>query len=147
VAEQHFDAGALLPVQEKSRALFPRCGHYRTLRRAGADTTLALQMPKELRQGHRIQHPVRRYAAFARHLDAPVHMAELPDRMRVGIDTEDATIIQSLLMPAPVKIEPPRIGVDLEGDSVLGAGWFVMSARAGLAERVLSRSGPPTRSS
>jgi hypothetical protein len=124
VAEQHFDAAAFLPVEKKSCALFPCRGrHYRTLCRSLGNAPFALQMPEKLRQGHRIQHTVRRYAAFARHLDAPVHMVELPDRVRVGIDAEDAAIIQSFLVPAPVKVEAPGMRVDLDGDAVLGAGF------------------------
>jgi hypothetical protein len=42
--------------------------------------------------------------------------------MGVGVDAEDAAEFQGAAVPAPVKIEPMRIGVDLDGDLVGGAG-------------------------
>ena len=50
-------------------------------------------------------------------------MIELPYGVGVRIDAENAAIIQSHLMPAPVKIEPPRVRVDFNGDASLGAGF------------------------
>src|SRR6185312_8755502 len=66
---------------------------------------------------------VRRDAALAGHEDAPMHMAELRDRMCVWIDAENSTVIEGFLVPAPVKVEPPRMRVDFNGDAVFGAGF------------------------
>ena len=80
-------------------------------------------MAEELCERHGIEDTVRRHAAFSGHLDAPVHMIELPDGVSVGIDAEDAAVIQRLLVPAPVKVKPPRVGIDFNGDAVFGAGF------------------------
>jgi hypothetical protein len=41
--------------------------------------------------------------------------------MRVGIDAHHTAEGQRRAMPAPVQIEPPRIGVDFDRDAVLRA--------------------------
>lgn len=64
---------------------------------------------KEGRQTPRVQDPLRRDTALARHLDTPMHVVELADRMSVRIDAEDAALIECLLMPAPVEVESPRM--------------------------------------
>ena len=69
----------------------------------------------------RIQGVIRVDAALARHRQPPPHEVELRDGMGVGIDAEDAAELQGAPMPAPVKIEPPRICVDLDGDAVIRA--------------------------
>ena len=43
-------------------------------------------MSHELWEAHGIQYPIRWYAAFAGHLDAPVHMIQLADRVSIRID-------------------------------------------------------------
>src|SRR4051812_46784392 len=63
-----------------------------------------LQIAEEFCQWHRIQNTIRRYAALARHLDAPVHVVELADRMRIRIDAHHAAEVQSGLVPPPIKI-------------------------------------------
>ena len=52
-----------------------------------------------------------------------MHMVQLPDGVGVGINAEDAAVIERLLVPAPVEIEPPWMRVDFHGDAVLGAGF------------------------
>ena len=94
-----------------------------TLSRTARGLPPALKMAKKLRERHGIQYAVRRYAAFAGHFDTPMHVVELPDGVGVGIDAEDAAVIESLLMPAPVEIEPPRMRIDFNGNAVLGAGF------------------------
>src|SRR5437016_3987042 len=42
--------------------------------------------------------------------------------MRVRIDAEDAAELQGSAVPAPVQIEAPRVGIDLDGDAVRRAG-------------------------
>jgi len=83
----------------------------------------ALQMTHEFGERQGIEDAVRRHAALSGHFDAPMHMVQFPDGMSVGIDAEDATVIQRLLVPAPVEVEPPRVGIDFDGDTVLGAGF------------------------
>src|SRR3954447_6164386 len=82
----------------------------------------AREIPHELRQAHGVQHPIRWHAAFAGHLDAPMHMIELSDRVGIRIDAEHATEVECSLMPAPVEIQPPGVGVDLYGYAVPCAG-------------------------
>jgi hypothetical protein len=81
-----------------------------------------LQVAEDARQWHRVQNAIRRYAALARHLDAPVHVVELADRMRIRIDAHYAAEVQSGLVPPPIEIETPRMGVDLNSDVVRCAG-------------------------
>src|SRR6185312_8377175 len=77
----------------------------------------AFKMMEKLRQLHCIKNALRRDAALARHLDAPMHVIELADGMGVWIDAEYAAVIQSLLVPAPVKVETPGVRVDFDGDA------------------------------
>ena len=79
-------------------------------------------MRKDLHKGHCIQNAVRRHAALARHFNTPMHVVEVADGVRIRIDAEDAAIFERFLMPSPVKVEPPRMRVDLDGDAVLRAG-------------------------
>src|SRR6266480_5855016 len=41
--------------------------------------------------------------------------------MGVGIDAEDAAEFEPPLMPPPVKVQSPRIGVDLHGNAMIRA--------------------------
>jgi hypothetical protein len=43
--------------------------------------------------------------------------------VRVRIDAEDKAIIERLLVPAPVEVEPPWMRIDFDGDAVLGGGF------------------------
>ena len=83
-------------------------------------------MPKiafDLSYRHGIQHAIGGNPALASHLHAPVHVVELADRMGIRIDAEHAAEIEHRLVPAPVEIEPPRVGVDLNGNTMLGT-WI-----------------------
>ena len=51
-----------------------------------------------------------------------MHMVKLADGVGIWIDAKNAAIFKRLLMPAPIEIEPPGIGVDLHGDAMRGAG-------------------------
>ena len=42
--------------------------------------------------------------------------------MRVGIDAEHAPKAQGRLMPPPVEVETPRVGVNFHGDAVFRTG-------------------------
>jgi len=79
-------------------------------------------MTQEFSEGHGIEDAVWGHAAFTCYFDAPVHMVQLPDGVRVGIDAEDAAVIERLLVPAPVEVEPPRMRVDFYRD-VFRAGF------------------------
>src|SRR6187549_2605345 len=81
----------------------------------------ALEMTEELRQLHRVEDAVRRHAALARHLNAPMHVIQLANGVGVGINAEDAAARERHLVPAPVQIEAPRMRVDFNGDAVLAA--------------------------
>ena len=80
------------------------------------------QILSELFPAEAIQNALLRYAALARHLDAPVREIEFARRMRIRIDAHHATKPQRRLMPPPIKVKTPRIRVDFNGDAVLGAG-------------------------
>jgi hypothetical protein len=41
--------------------------------------------------------------------------------MRIGIDTEDAAVIKSSLVPAPVEVQPPRMGIDFDSNAIFSA--------------------------
>src|SRR5947207_817 len=42
--------------------------------------------------------------------------------MRIRIDAHHATKVERRLVPAPIKVKPPRICVDFNSDAVFGAG-------------------------
>jgi hypothetical protein len=48
-----------------------------------------------------------------------MHVVELADGMGIRVDAEDAAVIERLLVPAPVKIETPRMRVDFDGDAMM----------------------------
>jgi hypothetical protein len=72
-------------------------------------------MRQDFGQRHRIQNAVRGNTAFASHFDSPVHMVELQNRVRVRIDAHQAAKAQGRLMPSPIQVEPPGMGIDLDG--------------------------------
>jgi hypothetical protein len=75
----------------------------------------------DLGQRHRVQDPIHWHAALSRHLDTPVHVVELGDRVGVRIDAHHAAELDGRLVPAPIQIEPPWVGVNLDDDVMLGA--------------------------
>ena len=79
-----------------------------------------LQIRGKLILSEAIENPVFRHSALAGHLDAPVREIELARGMGVGVDAHQAAEAQGRFMPAPVKIEPPWVGIDLDRDAVLG---------------------------
>ena len=70
-----------------------------------------------------IQDTFLRDTALACHLNTPVNQIELAGRMRIRIDAHGTAQSQGTAMPAPIKIEPPRIGIDFNRDAMLGAGF------------------------
>ena len=59
---------------------------------------------------------------FSRHGHAPLGEIDFRRGMGVGIDAEPAPKVDRLLVPPPVQIQSPRVGVDFYGDAMLGAG-------------------------
>jgi hypothetical protein len=58
---------------------------------------------------------------FARHSQAPTHEVDInPDAHSIA-EAEHATKLQAALVPSPVEIESPRVGVDLNSDAVICA--------------------------
>jgi hypothetical protein len=49
-------------------------------------------------------------------------MIDLNGRMCVGIDAHHAATFKPALVPAPIQIEPPWIGIDFNGDAARRAG-------------------------
>ena len=65
-------------------------------------------------------------AALTRHRDAPVHVVELGDRVRVRIDAEHAAERKGCLVPAPIQVKAPRVGIYFHRDAVSGASLYYM---------------------
>src|SRR5262245_46275583 len=63
-----------------------------------------------------------RHPALARHDDAEARVVELARRMGIGIDAEEAAERQRPLVPAPVEVEPPGMGIDLHRHAMRGTG-------------------------
>jgi hypothetical protein len=42
--------------------------------------------------------------------------------MRIGVDAENASKLQTALVPPPVQVQSPRIGIDFHSDAMLGTG-------------------------
>ena len=80
------------------------------------------EMRFELCEAHGVEHAVLRHGAFAGHQHAPLDVVDFFGRVGVGIDAEQASQLQPARAPAPVEIETPRVGVDLDGNAVFGAG-------------------------
>jgi colicin import membrane protein len=79
------------------------------------------KITEQLRESHGVEYAVRRHAAFTCHLNTPMHMVELADRVGIRINAEDAAVIECLFVPAPVEIEPPWMSVYLDRNAVFGA--------------------------
>lgn len=60
--------------------------------------------------------------ALAGHLDSPVHMVQLWNRVRVRIDAQHAAELKRRLVPAPIQAQPQWMRVDLDDYVVLRAG-------------------------
>src|SRR6185436_15063271 len=56
-----------------------------------------------------------------RHRDAPAGQVDFGRRVRIRIDAEHAAELEPARVPAPVEVEAPGIGIDLDGNAVLGA--------------------------
>jgi hypothetical protein len=59
--------------------------------RPGERAPLLAEIVRDFRKIHRVQDPVRWHTALARHLNTPVHVVELGDRVRVRIDADRLT--------------------------------------------------------
>ena len=90
--------------------------------RPGERAPLLTEVSRDFRKRHRVEDTVGGDAALTRHRDAPAHVVELGDRVRVRIDAEHAAELKGGLVPAPIQIEPPWMSVDLDNDVMLGAG-------------------------
>ena len=49
-------------------------------------------------------------------------MIDLIGRMCVGIDAHHAATFKRAIVPAPIQLQPPWIGIDFNGDAVRCAG-------------------------
>ena len=80
------------------------------------------QMRLQLCEAHRVEHTVLWHRAFAGHQNAPLKVVDFVGQVGIRIYAEQAPELEPARTPAPVKVETPRIGVDLSGDAVLGTG-------------------------
>ena len=69
------------------------------------------------------KHPSFGHASLAGHLDTPMHEVDLACGMCVRVDAHRAAEVERHLVPAPVKVETPGIGVDFNRDVVFRAGF------------------------
>ena len=74
------------------------------------------------RQIERVQHPVWGYPAFPRHGDAPLDNIDFRRGMGIGINAEPASEVDRLLVPPPIQIQSPRVGIDFYRNAMLGTG-------------------------
>src|SRR4051812_34178157 len=79
------------------------------------------QMLCQLRQCHAVEYPFGRHATFTGHLNPPVSKVEFTGGVSVRIDAHKAAKFERSLVPPPVEIKPPRMGVDLDRDAMAGA--------------------------
>src|SRR4051795_7568737 len=86
--------------------------------RPGKRAPLLTEVARDFRKRHRVEDAVGGDTALARHLDAPVHVVELEDRVFLRIDAQHAAELQRRSMPAPIQVEAPWMGVDLDDDVV-----------------------------
>ena len=73
-------------------------------------------------QVERVQHTVWGYPAFPRHGDAPLVKIDFRRGMGIGIDAEPASEVDRLLVPPPIQIQSPRVGIDFYGYAMFGTG-------------------------
>src|SRR4051794_31582930 len=76
--------------------------------------TPVFKMSRKLVQRQAIEHPGLGHTPFARHLNPPMGEINFRRGMRVRVDAHQASELQRALMPAPIKIEAPRICIDLD---------------------------------
>src|SRR3954469_22164329 len=88
----------------------------------GIGTSAVFEMFGKPSQREAVQHTLFRHPALARHLDTPVGEIDFRCRMRVRIDGHYATEFERASVPPPVEVETPRVGIDLNGYAMLGAG-------------------------
>jgi hypothetical protein len=67
------------------------------------------------------EHPLLRDTTFSSHLYPPMSQINFRSRMSIRIYAHCAAKLQGRLMPAPIEVEAPGVGIDLDGDTVLGA--------------------------
>src|SRR5438552_3623004 len=98
------------------------CGNAPARRRGGPrefpGASLGEQI-SDLAQAEAIEHALFRHPALAGHLDAPMGEIELGHGMRIRVDAHPAAELERFAVPAPVEVEPPGIGIDLDRDAVL----------------------------
>ena len=60
-----------------------------------------------------IDHPIAWYTTLSSHFDTPLSEINLRGGMSIGIDAEHASEVQCALMPTPVQVQTPWVGIDL----------------------------------
>ena len=129
LVDSHVSAGRCAPqdLTRAERAVPAACStranaacrrRAETLRSPGRDRRPRCSEPvRKCRKVHGIENPFRRYAALAGHLDSPVSKADFRSGMGIGIDAHHAAEFERPAVPAPIEVEPPRVGIDLDGDA------------------------------
>jgi hypothetical protein len=83
---------------------------------------MAFEVSSETRKIERIQDSFRGHTALTSHSHTPLCELDLRCRMGIGIDAKYAPDVQRPLMPSPIEIEPPWVGIYLYSHFVLRAG-------------------------
>src|SRR4029079_12164084 len=69
-----------------------------------------------------MENPLGVHAALSRHCQSPSCEIDFTCRMCVWVDAENAAEFQTALVPSPIQIQSPGIGIDFHGHPMLGAG-------------------------
>src|SRR6185437_5118290 len=69
-----------------------------------------------------IENPLGGHAALSRHCQAPSCEIDFTCRMCVWVDAENAAELQTALVPSPIQVQSPDIGIDFHCHPMLGAG-------------------------
>ena len=81
-----------------------------------------LKIGAEICKIERVENSIGWHAALPSHSHAPLGEIDLSCGMCIGIDAESASELQSSFVPSPIKVEPPRVGINLYRHVVLSAG-------------------------
>ena len=76
------------------------------------------EVSSERRKIEAVKHRRARNASFPRQSQLPDDKVDFIYRVRVGIDAQQAAELKGPLVPPPIKVEPPRVCVDFDGDAL-----------------------------
>jgi len=107
-------------MSQLGKFLTAQLEHSVCLMRLGRQDAAFSEIGANLSERERVENTISRHTALVCHLDALVGHIKLAYRMGVRVDAHHAAEIERDLMPSPVQIEPPGVGIDFNG--LVGAG-------------------------